>query len=399
MDTDSQKIKNVLERGVVDVIDRNDLEKRMLTGEKLRIKLGIDPTSPDLHIGHGSTIKKLKEFQDLGHQIVLIIGDGTALIGDTSDKASGREVLSQEQIDINKEKYLEQVGKVLNLEEVEVRHNGEWINEFDTGKWIQLASLFTLQQMIERENYAERIKNGDPVGLHEALYPLLQGYDSVAVKADVEIGGTDQLFNLLAGRKIQKHHKQDEQDILTLSLLAGTDGRKMSKSWGNVIMINDTPEDKFGKVMRVPDQLIPVYMESATEIPMERVREVEQVMENEDGNPIEYKKELAHALVELYDGKESAEKAQAHFENTIQGGETPQDVPSIEVSAGELELKEFLSLLIKANLIKSKSEGMRLIGEGAVSIDGEVLKEEKVSLSKSVTVKVGKRRFLNIIVK
>ncbi len=399
VNTDENKIKEVLTRGVVEVIDQNHLEKRMLSGEKLRIKLGIDPTNPDLHVGHGSTIKKLREFQDLGHQIVLIIGDGTARIGDTSDKVTGRETLSTEEISENKEKYLNQVSKILNIDDVEVRYNNEWIDKFDTGMWIGLASLFTLQQMIERENYAERIKNGDPVGLQEALYPLMQGYDSVEIKADVEIGGTDQLFNLLAGRKIQKHFAQEQQDVLTLQLLAGTDGRKMSKSWDNVIMVNEVPEEKYGKIMRIPDQLIPVYMESATDIPIDRVNEVASALENEEGNPIDFKKELALALVELYDGKEVAEKAQAHFEKTVQGNEVPAEVPSVEVGAGEMELKEFLAILIKANLIKSKSEGMRLVREGAVSIDGSSINETgKVSISKNAVVKVGKRRFLKLII-
>jgi tyrosyl-tRNA synthetase len=400
VNTDPKKIEEVLTRGVVEVIDKDHLKKRMLAGETLRVKLGIDPTSPDLHIGHGSTIKKLREFQDLGHQIVLIIGDGTALIGDTSDKVTGRETLSREDIDKNKKEYLDQASKILNMDKVEVRHNGDWINKFDTGKWIDLASLFTLQQLIERENYAERIKNGDPVGLHEALYPLMQGYDSVEIESDVEIGGTDQLFNLLAGRKIQKNHDQEEQDIITLQLLTGTDGRKMSKSWGNVIMVREAPEEKYGKMMRLPDQLIPIYMESATLIPMERVKKVSEALENSDDNPIEYKKELAFAVVQLYDGDVAAEKAQEHFENTVQNNELPENIPTIEIPAGEMDIKEFFSLLIKSNLIKSKSEGMRLLKEGAIYVDGESLSEtEKINLSKDTNIKVGKRRFLNIKVK
>jgi tyrosyl-tRNA synthetase len=340
MDTDPKKIKKLLSRGVVDVIEREHLEKRMLAGEKLRVKFGIDLAGPEVHIGRGSTIKKLREFQDLGHQIVLIIGDGTSLIGDSSDKASGKELISREKIDENKKTHLDQIGKIIDIDKTEVHHNSEWIDKITPVEWIELASLFTLQQMTERENFSLRIKEGNPVGLHEALYPLLQGYDSVQIKADVEIGGTDQLFNLLAGRKLQKHFKQPEQDILTLQLLAGTDGRKMSTSWGNVILVNDTPEDKYGKVMRIADQLIPVYMESATNIPMVRVEEVKDALENEESSPMDYKKELAYAVVELYDGKEAASDAQEHFEKTVQGGETPENVPSVEVVAGALELKE-----------------------------------------------------------
>jgi tyrosyl-tRNA synthetase len=347
METDSKKIKEILSRGVVDVIEKEHLEERLNSGEKLRIKFGIDPTGPDIHIGRGSTIKKLREFQDLGHTIVLIIGDGTARIGDSSDKISGREVLSQEEIDKNKEKYLEQIGKILDIEKTEVHHNSEWIDKLTATDWVELSSLFTLQQMIERENFSKRIKEGNPVGLQEALYPIIQGYDSVAIKADVEIGGTDQLFNLLAGRKVQKHFNMAEQDILTLQLLAGTDGRKMSTSWGNTILITDEPKEKYGRMMRVSDQLIPVYMESATDIPMERVNKIKDKIENSDENPMEYKKELAYAVVELYDGKESAKEAQKHFEDTVQNDELPQDIPLVEIERGEMDLAEFLSLLIR----------------------------------------------------
>jgi len=400
MDTDEKKIDEVLSRGVVDAIEKEHIKERMLKGEKLRIKLGIDPTSPDLHIGHGSTVKKLREFQALGHQIVLIIGDGTARIGDTSDKATGREVLSLGSIETNKEKYLDQIGKVLNLDDVEVRHNSEWIDKLTAMDWVELASLFTLQQMVERENFALRMKDGKPVGFQETLYPLLQGYDSVAIKADVEIGGTDQLFNLLAGRKIQKHFGLESQDVMTLSLLAGTDGRKMSKSWGNVIMINEAPIEKYGKVMRIPDQLIPIYMESATEIPMERVNVVREAIEDGKGNPMEFKKELAFSIVELYDGVDAARTSQDHFENTVQGDEIPETIPVVDVEAGEMDLKDFFGLLIKANLIKSKSEGQRLLEQNAIIIDNDRLSENpKVTFTKDVVVKVGKRRFLEVKVK
>jgi tyrosyl-tRNA synthetase len=400
INTDPKKIKEVLERGVVDVIEKENLEKRMLAGEKLRIKFGIDPTSPNIHIGHGSTIKKLREFQDLGHKIILIIGDGTARIGDTSDKVTGREALTLEQIDNNKEKYLEQISRVLDLDEVEIHHNSEWIDKINPVMWIELASLFTLQQMVERDNFALRMEQGNPVGLHEALYPLLQGYDSVAIQSDVEIGGTDQLFNLLAGRRLQKHFKQREQDILTLSLLAGTDGRKMSKSWGNVILITDEPHEKYGKVMRVADQLIPVYMECATDIPMERVNEVKEIIESTDENPMAFKKELAYAIVKLYDGEEAAKNAQEHFEKTVQGDEIPQNIPVAETDKSNLEMSEFLAILVKANLIKSKSEGRRLVEEGAVSVQDRTIfaGAEDVNLFKGEnTIRVGRRRFLKLI--
>jgi len=239
------------------------------------------------------------------------------------------------------------------------------------------------------------------VGFQETLYPLLQGYDSVAIKADVEIGGTDQLFNLLAGRKVMKHFGLEAQDILTLQLLAGTDGRKMSTSWGNAILIIDRPEEKYGKMMRLPDQLIPVYMESATELPMERVEEVKKSIELGDSNPMIFKKELAFAIVRLYDGLEAAKTAEEYFKKTVQEKEIPETIPSTEVEEGRMDIKNFFKLLIKANLIKSKAEGLRLLKEGVISIGGERLPEDvkEVKFSNGVVVKVGKRRFLEIKIK
>lgn len=390
-----RKIGEVLSRGVVEVVDKENLRKRMLRGDILRIKMGIDPTGPNIHIGRGASLMKLKDFQDLGHQIVLIIGDATATVGDSSDKMSSRERLSPEQVKQNERNYLEQIGKILDIKRVEVHHNSEWIRKIDFGKWLELAGCFTLQQIIERENYSKRIESGNPVGLHEVLYPLLQGWDSVNVKAHVEIGGTDQTFNLFAGRRIQERFGQEPQDIITLMLLAGTDGRKMSTSWGNVILINDPPCEKYGKLMSIPDYLISVYMECATRIPLKRVQEVEKLLEKREGNPMDYKKELAFALVEQYDGNNAAVEAQRYFESAVQRRELPEEVP-VEFISGDLDMPALVEVLVRGNFVKSKSEAKRLIDQGGISIEdkaflpGQILKVPE----EGIIIRVGKRGYL-----
>lgn len=398
--TTKEKVDNLLTRGVVDVIDKESLSQRLLNGEKLRVKLGIDPTGPDIHIGRGSTIRKLREFQELGHSVVLIIGDATARIGDASDKTEGRKSISDEEIFRNEQHYLEQIGRLINLGRAEIHHNSEWIDKLDPKMWIRLASLFTIQQMVQRDNFAQRIKNDNPVGYQEGLYCLLQGWDSVMVKADVEIGGTDQLFNLNAGRKIQQHFGQKPQDVMMLQLLAGTDGRKMSTSWGNVILVTDSPEEKFGKIMRLSDQLIPVYMEVATMTPMQRVRQIQQLLEEGNVNPMDLKKELAHSIVTLYDGEEEAKRAQGYFEKTVQAKQVPEEVPSLTVSTENIPVTDLFSYLVRANLVKSKSEAKRLLQEGAISINGVQLDnnlDQKITVSKKgLMIQVGKRRFLKL---
>jgi tyrosyl-tRNA synthetase len=396
-----QKVDELLTRGVVDVIEKDHLRNKLLSGKILRIKFGIDPTGPNIHIGRGSTIKKLKEFQKLGHKIVLIIGDGTGRVGDSSDKTEGRRMLSDEEISKNKKNYLEQIGKIIDLEKTEIHHNSEWIDKLTPAKWIELASLFTIQQMTERDNFANRIKSGNPIGYQEGMYSMLQGFDSVAIKSDVEIGGTDQLFNLLAGRKIQKYFDQEPQDILTLQLLAGTDGRKMSTTWGNVILINDAPDEKFGKIMRIADSLISTYLECATEIPMSRINEINKSLEKESTNPMEYKKELAYELVKFYDGEDAAKNAKLFFEHTVQNKEAPEIIPIATTSSEHLDINEIISHLVTSNIVKSKSEGKRLLSSGAISIEEKKLSDDSslvVNIPKDgVIIKAGKRKYLKIL--
>ncbi len=398
-----RKVDELLYRGVVDVIEKEHLRNRMLSGDVLRVKFGIDPTGPDIHIGRGSTIKKLKEFQDLGHQIVLIIGDATAQIGDASDKESTRKMLSHDEVESNETRYLDQIGRIIDINKAEIHHNSEWTDKLTPKDWIQLASFFTLQQIVQRDNFAKRIEKDNPVGFHEALYCLLQGWDSVNIQADVEIGGTDQLFNLLAGRKIQENFGQKPQDIMTLQLLAGTDGRKMSTSWGNVILVTEPPSEKYGKVMRIADHLIPVYLESATLVPMHRIHEIKKSLEDGKGNPMEFKKELAYEIVKFYDGEESAQQAQKHFETVVQHQETPEEVPAIAVESN-ISVKELFDILKRTNLVKSKADAKRLMDQGAIKIDDKELRESDLNSTIVIAdqpdgsiVKVGKRRFVRLV--
>lgn len=399
--SEKDKIEEVLTRSVVDVVDRDHLLSRMTSGAKLRVKFGIDPTGPDIHIGRASAVRKLLQFQELGHKIVLIVGDFTARIGDTSDKTEGRRMLSGEEVSANEQTYLQQIGKILDISKVEVRHNSEWLNTLTPGDWIKLASNFTVQQMASRDNFAERIKNGVPVGLQEFLYPLIQGYDSVIVKADVEIGGTDQLFNLMAGRKLQEVYGQKPQDILLLQLLTGTDGRKMSTSWGNVINIGSDPSEKYGKTMSIPDQLIPVYMEMATSIPMQRVREVAELIENNSVNPMALKKELAFEIVRSLDGQEAAEKAARNFQKIVQSKEVPDSqIPVAVVTTDKLDVNTLLNMLKNYNITTSKSDGKRLLGQSGIHIEGVGALDPQATTidipETGLTLRIGKRRFLKI---
>ncbi|MEP6774710.1 MAG: tyrosine--tRNA ligase, partial [Chloroflexota bacterium] len=280
INTSDAVVQEILTRGVVDAVVREDLEKALRSGRKLRVKLGIDPTGPLLHIGRSVPLFKLRQYQQAGHQVVLIIGDGTALVGDASDKDSERPLLTYEQIEANMATYKEQVGKVLDLDKVEFRYNGDWLLKLGLKDIIRLASKFTVAQMIQRENFSDRWDAGKPIGLHEILYPLMQGFDSVAIESDVELGGTDQLFNLMAGRALQEDFNQPPQAVMTLQMIPGTDGRKMSTSWGNAVWILDEPRDQFGKIMSMGDHIIPTYMEAVTTMPMEEVERIETGLED-----------------------------------------------------------------------------------------------------------------------
>ncbi|MDE1925156.1 MAG: tyrosine--tRNA ligase [Patescibacteria group bacterium] len=377
-------IDELLTRGVAEVIVKDELHKKLLSGERLRVKLGIDPTSPDLHIGRAVSLLKLRDFQKLGHQVVLIVGDFTAVIGDTSDKEAERPMLTHEAIEHNMKTYYEQVGGILDLSKVEFRHNSEWLVPLTYRDIGEHADLFSVADFIARDNIARRLKAGKRVSLREVLYPLMQGYDSVAVKADVELGGMDQKFNLLAGRTMQEKMGQRPQDIVMNPLIEGLDGRKMSSSWGNTIALTAPAHDMFGKVMSMADEQVPAYFELCTRVPMNEVKEILK------GHPKVAKMRLAHEIVALYHGKDAAQKAEDDWTNTFsEGGVPAADVPT--VSAGKLR-----------DIIKdiSTSELRRLVEQGAVS---SVISGKKIgSIDDEIredTIRIGKHRFLRVKVR
>ena len=292
--TDKNKIEEILTRGAVDVIIGESLRKKLMSGKVLKIKFGVDPTGPRIHLGRASTMRKLAKFQELGHKIILLIGDFTALIGDASDKTAQRPMLTREQVKENMKDYLKQIGKILDIKKTEIVYNSEWLGELNYYDICRQADAFSAAQILDRENFSKRFKAGERISLREMLYPLMQGYDSVVVKADIEIGGSDQLFNILAGRELQRLYGQAPQDVITFKLMDGADGRKMSTSWGNVVLITDKPEEIYGKIMSIKDELIIQYFELATDIPMESVREYEQAMKGGKTNPRDFKMKLAY---------------------------------------------------------------------------------------------------------
>lgn len=395
--TDENKIHEILTRGTEEIFVREELEKKLKSGKQLRIKFGIDPTGPKIHIGRAVPLRKLRAFQNLGHQIVLIIGDFTARVGDASDKDGKRPILTTEQIEANLLDYKQQIGKIINLETVEFRYNSEWLGKLDFNDIAGLADHFSVQQMLRRRNFSDRIDRGDEISLREFLYPLMQGYDSVAINADVEIGGFDQLFNLQAGRILQKAYQVPEQDIMTLQMVEGTDGRKMSTSWGNIITIIDEAHDMYGKIMSVRDDLIGKYFLLCTDVSQEEILDMEIGMQNGE-NPMQYKKRLAREIVTIYHNETEAVSAQDNWEKTFSEGGLPDDIPEIAAKPGDL----LMDVIALAELVSSKAEFRRLVDEGAVKImhdSGEQkIEDQKYMVTETVIVKIGKRKFAKILV-
>ena len=397
-DTNSQKIEEILTRGVEEIFEKDSLTKKLQSGRQLRIKLGIDPTGPKIHIGRAFQFWKLRDFQDLGHKIVLIIGDFTAQIGDASDKQAMRQVLTEKEIKENLKDYLNQIGKILNLKKVEVRYNSEWFKKMKVKDFVTLQMIFTAQQTIQRRNFKERWDEGKPIGLHELDYPLFQGYDSVAVKSDVEIGGSDQLFNLQAGREIQKFFKQTPQDIMTSKMLNGLDGRKMSTSWGNIITIIDEPKDMYGKVMSMKDELIDEYFELTTRLSESEILEIKK----SSNNPRDIKARLANEIVKMYHGEKNAKLAEEEFNKVFKNKELPSDMPVFETEKNKYPV---LELLCDSKLVPSKNEAKRLIEGNAVEVINGESKEkvadwkQEISLENDMIIKVGGRRFTKIKLK
>src|SRR3989344_1286689 len=393
--TDRQKIQELLTRNVEDVFVKESLEKKLLSGKRLRVKLGFDPTGAKIHLGHAITLRKLKAFQDLGHEIIFIIGDFTAKIGDPSDKLEKRPMLTAEEITKNLATYKKQVGKIIDLKRATFQYNSSWLSKLKFDEICRLAESFSIQQTSDLRNFKERFEKGIEVSLREFFYTLMQGYDSVAVGADIEIGGFDQLFNLKAGRIIQKHYGMSEQDILTTNMLLGTDGRKMSTSWGNVINIEDEPSDMFGKVMSLRDDLLQTYFLLCTDMPAEEAGKMGARIEAGE-NPRDLKLDLAEQIVALYWGAMAAVKARKTFIDTFSLKKIPEEVETISVNPNTTLVDTFLG----AEIIKSKTEWRRLVDEGAVfdtSSGVKISNYDEVARG-DVTYIIGKKRFVKISV-
>jgi len=398
--TDENKIDEILSRGAEDIIDKESLKKKLMSGKQLNIKFGIDPTGPKIHLGRATILVKLRDFQDLGHKITLIIGDFTALIGDASDKDAIRQPKTEKEIKENLKDYLNQIGRILDLKKVDVRHNKDWFGKMKAEELIRLAMNFTAQQMIQRRNFKERWDTEKPIGVHEMLYPLLQGYDSVVIKSDLEIGGFDQLFNLKAGRELQRIFKQQPQDVMTLRMIYGLDGRKMSTSWGNVINILDEPKDMFGKLMTLKDEMIIDYFESCTRVPMLQVNEFKNSLESKEMNPKDIKKILAKEIITYFYDRKKAEAAEKEFEQVFEEKKLPTEIEEVKIEEEKLNIQD---LLVKLNLASSKGEAKRVIEQGGVrTIKGEEIQEIKdwqleMPIEKGVIIQVGKRNFKKIV--
>jgi tyrosyl-tRNA synthetase len=394
-----------LRKGTVEIIREDDLraklEKSARTGVPLRVKLGADPTAPDIHLGHTVVIRKLRAFQELGHTVIFLIGDFTGLIGDPSGKSATRPQLTREEIAQNAETYKTQIFKLLDSEKTEIRFNSEWMNKLGSDGFIRLASHVTVKQILERDDFQKRLKEERPIALHELMYPLTQAYDSVALQADVELGGTDQKFNLLMGRNLQREYEQEAQVCIVMPLLEGTDGvQKMSKSLGNYIGINEPPAEMFGKVMSISDELMWRYYELLTDMRLEEIADLRAAAERNERNPRDIKVELAKRIIADFHSTEDAKSAEEEFDRVFRNRQAPVDIEDRTLDAGKRALT---NLLIEIGLAASKAEARRLIEQGGVSINGtrcEIVNEViELREGSPIEVKVGKRRFLRLLPK
>ena len=395
---------HILESGVDSIVPRAALLDKLKKGEPLNIKLGVDPTAPDIHIGHAVPLRKLRAFQDLGHRVTLIIGDGTALIGDPSGRNSTRPQLSREQIAQNAQTYVDQAFKILDKDKTTLVYNSEWILGLGMEELLKLLSNFTVARILERDDFTKRYKGGLPISLHEFMYPVMQAYDSVVIKADVELGGSDQLFNLLAGRELMEKMGMEPQVCLTLPLLEGTDGvQKMSKSYGNYIGLTDAPSDMFGKVMSIPDSIMIKYYRLASTVPVSEIDALEAGLADGSVHPNKAKRALARNIVEAYYNAEAATAAEADFDLKFKEHGFPEDAPTYEadLTPNDEGKVYFAKLLADAKAAPSTSEARRLIDSGAVKLNGEALPAKSYNLTpeqlKDAKIQVGKKRFLRVV--
>lgn len=394
INTDQAKIEELLNRGVENIYPKREfLEEKLKSGEQLTLYTGYDPTAPTLHIGHGITMMKLRQFQELGHKIIFLIGDFTGMIGDPTDKTSARQQLTREQVLENCQEYQKQASLILDFEgnnPVEIKYNSDWLGKMSFADVLELSSHFTVQRMLERDMFQERIKSEKPIYVHEFMYPLMQGYDCVVMDVDGEVGGNDQTFNMLAGRTLMKEMKGKEKFVITMKLLTDNTGKKMGKSEGNMIAFSDTPEDIFGKVMSWSDEMILPGFELCTQTPMENINIMEKEMK-EGSNPRDFKFKLAYEIVKTFLGESEAKKGQEHFATVIQNKDMPDEIPEITPSAFDI-----ITVLIESKLVDSKSEARRAIDQGGVRVNEEKIDGYDFDVKSGDVVQKGKRFFVKI---
>lgn len=395
---------HIIQSGAAQIVPEKALMDKLKRGKPLNIKLGVDPTAPDIHLGHAVPLRKLRQFQDLGHQVTLIIGDGTALIGDPSGRNSTRPQLTREQIKENAQTYVDQAFKVLDPEKTTLRYNSEWILSLGMEDLLKIASSFTVARILERDDFHNRYTSELPISLHEFLYPIMQAYDSVVIKADVELGGTDQLFNLLAGRELMEKMGMEPQVCLTLPLLEGTDGvKKMSKSYGNYIGLTDAPNDMFGKVMSIPDELMVKYYRLASTVPVDQIDAIEKGLAADEIHPNRCKRDLAQNIVAAYYDEEAAKEAEAAFDRQFKQHEVPEDIPEFaaDLTPNEEGTVYLAKLIADSGLTKSTGDARRMIDQGGVKVNGEAVAAKAYNVDPSTlegaVIQVGKRKFVRLV--
>jgi len=398
IDKKVQAQMEIIHRGAAEIVPEEELKQKLYrsikNGQPLRIKLGLDPTAPDIHLGHTVVLNKLRQFQDIGHEVHLIIGDFTGRIGDPSGKSETRKQLTEEEVNANAATYKEQIFKVLDPKKTIIHFNSQWLMKMNFVDVLNLAGRYTVARMLERDDFAKRYKEGLPIGIHELMYPLMQGYDSVELRADVELGGTDQKFNLLVGRNLQKEYGFEPQIALMMPILEGTDGvQKMSKSLGNYIGVNDEAYDMFGKVMSIPDSLIVRYFELLTRVPMEEIKTLQSAMEKGEINPRDVKIRLAKHIIAAYHNEEEAAKAEERFKIVFSQRDIPEDIPFVQITEREVWLPKFLQ---ENGMVDSSSEGKRMIQQGAIKVNAVKQVDENLVLEENMVIQVGKRKFIKV---
>ncbi|MBI4098796.1 MAG: tyrosine--tRNA ligase [Candidatus Magasanikbacteria bacterium] len=390
---DPQKIHELLTRGVAEIYPTKEaLEKLLLSGKRIRLYMGVDPTSPYLHIGHALQLRKMRQFQDLGHEVILLIGSFTGMIGDPTDKTAARKRLTRAEVMTNAKTYKKQASKILSFtgtHAAKVMFNDKWLSRFTFANVLDLAGHFTIQQLIQRDMFQHRLQEDKPISLPEFLYPLMQGYDSVAMNVDLEIGGTDQTFNMLAGRTLMKAMKNKEKFVMTLKLLTNDEGKKMSKTEGGFIALSDTPEEMFGKIMAMDDSVIIPYFELATDVPMNEIAEMQKKMKG-GANPRDLKARLAHTVVAMYHSAAAADKSAAHFAHVFQAKEKPSDMPTVKARG------TIVDVLVAAKIASSKSDARRLIEQGGVKVDDVVVTDIEMAVKRGSVIQKGKRFFVKV---